>query len=154
MRNWLIGVVVVAAAVGVAYWLPGTAETQEGEGYTAPRNADGQPDLSGFWQAINTAEYDILAHSPEWQVPAGLGIVEEHVMTRHAQTVHGRERRLPGQTGPRLGAERDRIERGNGKLQRRRAAADDVGDIGEHGAEAHVLPAQDIALAYSAAVQG
>ena len=76
MRNWLIGVVVVAAVVALAYSLADTAATQGGEGYTAPRNADGQPDLSGFWQAISTADYDVLAHSPEWQVPAGLGIVE------------------------------------------------------------------------------
>ena len=76
MKNWLISVVVVAAVVGVAYSLSDTAATQGGEGYTASRNADGLPDLSGFWQAISTAEYDILAHSPEWQVPAGLGIVE------------------------------------------------------------------------------
>jgi hypothetical protein len=76
VKNWLISVVVVAAVVAVAYSLSDTAATQGGEGDTALRNADGQPDLSGFWQAMGTAEYDILAHSPEWQVPAGLGIVE------------------------------------------------------------------------------
>jgi hypothetical protein len=76
VRNWLIGLAVVVVVVGGAYWLAGTAATQEGEAYTPPRNADGQADLSGFWQAINTADYDILAHSPEWEVPGGFGIVE------------------------------------------------------------------------------
>jgi len=76
VRKWLIGAIAVAAVVGVVFWLAGSAETQEGEGYTVPRTADGEPDLKGFWQANNTAEYDILSHSPAWQVPGGLGIVE------------------------------------------------------------------------------
>jgi hypothetical protein len=41
-----------------------------------PRTADGTPDLSGFWQAMNTANYDIEAHSARAGVPAGLGVVE------------------------------------------------------------------------------
>jgi hypothetical protein len=30
--------------------------------YRAPRNADGHPDLSGIWQALNEANYDIEIH--------------------------------------------------------------------------------------------
>ena len=30
--------------------------------YKAPRTADGQPDLSGIWQALNTANWDIEDH--------------------------------------------------------------------------------------------
>lgn len=30
--------------------------------YRAPRAADGNPDLNGIWQALNTAHYDIEAH--------------------------------------------------------------------------------------------
>ena len=31
--------------------------------YRAPRTADGKANLNGIWQAINTANWDIEAHS-------------------------------------------------------------------------------------------
>ena len=43
---------------------------------TLPRARDGRPDLSGFWQAMNTANFDIQDHSAREGVPAGQGVVE------------------------------------------------------------------------------
>ncbi len=42
----------------------------------AGQQTDPKPDLSGFWQVLNSAEWDIQAHAARKDAPAGLGVVE------------------------------------------------------------------------------
>lgn len=41
-----------------------------------PRSPDGKPDLSGVWQVVNTASWNIEPHTAAKDVPAGQGVVE------------------------------------------------------------------------------
>ena len=41
-----------------------------------PRTADGRPNLTGIWQAVNTAAWDIQGHSAQKDIPAGQGVVD------------------------------------------------------------------------------
>ena len=41
-----------------------------------PRTAEGRPDLSGVWQVLNTAAWDIQDHTAQKGVPAGASVVE------------------------------------------------------------------------------
>jgi hypothetical protein len=55
-------VAVVAIAVVAAFWMRGAPSAGQTEPYRAPRTADGRPNLSGIWQALNTANYDLQTH--------------------------------------------------------------------------------------------
>lgn len=56
---------VLAVVTGSAAW-----------GQAIPRTPDGHPDLSGIWQVMNTAEWDIQDHQARPDAPAGQGVVE------------------------------------------------------------------------------
>ncbi len=63
---------------------PSTPATPEA--YRAPRTPDGAPDLNGIWQANNTANWNIEAHTAKqgpvfslgaaFSVPPGMGVVD------------------------------------------------------------------------------
>ena len=66
------------AAVSVLLATPAAGQAQEATSpaYTPPRTIDGQPDLQGIWQVLNTAAWDIQDHPGRLGVPAGRGVVE------------------------------------------------------------------------------
>ena len=74
----------MTGAACLAFALP--ALWAQGQAYRAPRGADGHADLSGIWEALNTANWDIEDHSPQagpmWETgaigaePAGQGVVD------------------------------------------------------------------------------
>jgi hypothetical protein len=76
-------VIILAAAAALAVVL--SPRSGEGQTYTAPRTASGQPDLNGFWQALNTAHWDLEPHTAAagpvlqlgaaYAVPPGQGVV-------------------------------------------------------------------------------
>src|SRR2546427_8680850 len=74
-----LGIVAVALVLA-AFPHPGESQT-----YKTPRTPSGQPDLNGFWQALNTANWDLEAHEAAagpvlqlgaaYAVPPGPGVV-------------------------------------------------------------------------------
>ncbi len=78
IRNALFAVIMAAAVA--AFALATLPVEGQPEAYRAPRAADGNPDLNGIWQAVNTAHYDLETHmarpamalreGPEGPVPA------------------------------------------------------------------------------------
>lgn len=76
-----LALALAAGCLVVAFVRPGEGQAA----YRAPRTAAGQPDLNGFWQALNTAHWDLEAHEAApgpvmqlgaaYAVPPGQGVV-------------------------------------------------------------------------------
>jgi hypothetical protein len=78
VRVVLCVLVILLAAAGMPLRVP--AQAPPGGSASVPRTADGKPDFSGIWQALNTAAFNIEDHSAELDVPAGQGVVEGGVL--------------------------------------------------------------------------
>ena len=64
MRNRFVGSFIAAAAIVALAPTPAA-------GQPLPQSPDGKPDLSGIWQAVNSAAWNILPHAAEPDVPGG-----------------------------------------------------------------------------------
>ena len=100
-------VVAIGTAVVLATLLSATRAVvaQGPTTYKAPRTADGQPNLNGFWQALNTANWDIEEHGAKpapyqnlvgvyLAQPAGLSVVEGGTIPYKAEALAQRKRNL------------------------------------------------------------
>lgn len=89
-RGWLVLVPLIALA-GVGAYLTieraSVGQDLRDDGVRIPRTASGKPNLNGVWQAVNTANHDLLVHSARpglpqlgavGATPAGLGVVENN----------------------------------------------------------------------------
>jgi hypothetical protein len=65
----------VAALVAAVVALGAVAEAQGSSDRAFPRAANGRPDLSGIWQSLSSAAWNIEAHAASRDVPAGTGAV-------------------------------------------------------------------------------
>jgi len=77
MRESMIRIVRLQAGLLIAVLMSSVSvmQAQSGGAREVPRAADGKPDLSGVWQSLSSAAWDIEGHHASKDVPAGLGVV-------------------------------------------------------------------------------
>jgi hypothetical protein len=88
-RRTILAAVVAATGAAAVYVTPVSTQAPAAgaqAAYRAPRTADGKPNLTGIWQAMNTANWDIQAHPAKagpvvsagaaFAVQPGTGVVE------------------------------------------------------------------------------
>ncbi len=63
----------LAAALAIVCSILPSARAQAK--YTAPRTADGKPDLQGIWEIRNTASFNVEAHGADSGIRAGTGVI-------------------------------------------------------------------------------
>ena len=76
MRRGFAALTVGVAALCMLAPASVVGQTSPAAPYVPPRTADGQPDLQGVWQVLNTAAWDLEDHGARLGVPAGRSVVE------------------------------------------------------------------------------
>ena len=77
---------IVLSAVAVSAYTAFAIKNGDEQAYRSPRTAQGTPDISGIWQANNTANWDLEPHTARqgplfqlgaaFSIPPGLGVVD------------------------------------------------------------------------------
>ena len=65
----------IASFAAVIVLLAAVLAVAQTPAYRAPRTADGKPNLNGIWQALNTANWDLLGHTAAKGPVSSLGAV-------------------------------------------------------------------------------
>jgi hypothetical protein len=74
IMSMLAALIVAAALVPIP--VAGQAAGNQAQSYTAPKNALGQPDLSGIWQISDSSlAYNVEPHTATYKAPAGRGAI-------------------------------------------------------------------------------
>ena len=70
-----LGSLTTAAAAVVLLWMAPAPAAGQGKAYVPPKAWDGKADLSGIWQARNTAYVSVEPHTASLGMPAGTGVI-------------------------------------------------------------------------------
>jgi hypothetical protein len=78
MKGPLAGTAAAILMIAYAYVVghPAAASAQTRSATTIPRTSDGKPDLSGVWEVLNTAAWNIQDHNADTGTPPGQSVVE------------------------------------------------------------------------------
>jgi hypothetical protein len=86
MTGLLRDVAIACAAMFVAH-----ASLADATSVPIPRAAGGKPDLSGIWQALTPAEWNLEPHQASKNAPAGLGVVAGNAIPYQPWALRKRE---------------------------------------------------------------
>lgn len=75
MKRLFVALMIALATIFTIAPMPGAGQTSPTT-YKPARTAFGHPDLQGIWQVLNSAAWDLEAHSASLGTPAGQGVVE------------------------------------------------------------------------------
>src|SRR5437016_9558491 len=75
MTNRFLSSFLAAAGFAAAVFLAPAPAPGQAKAFIAPKAWDGHPDLSGIWQARNTAYVSVEPHTASLGMPAGTGVI-------------------------------------------------------------------------------
>jgi hypothetical protein len=109
-KRFIVVAIGTVAAIATLWSTTNSVVGQSPTTYKAPRTADGQADLSGFWQALNAANWDLEDHPAQaapyqnlvgtyLAQPAGMSVVEGGVIPYKPEALVKRKENLDRRLG-------------------------------------------------------